>query len=194
MRSACGQSPSWTSCSAWTRWRNLSGPQPPCYPVWRRFPWTKHQHCTTDGKRCLLTTQSVSTRPAEAPTCQRCSWKSHSKRSYLSLSLFMQAGVVLSMLIFRANQLHVYSYNTFRNLMSPTGHWPAPLEQFRVTEKAFVRHVVNLSEVTASNTTNYTTVRFHILSHHWLTHDHHQRGLSTIHDSWVIQSLDCRSV
>lgn len=77
MRSACGQSPSLTSSSAWTRWRNLSGPQPPCYPAWRRFPWTKHHHCTSDGKRFLVTTPSVSTGPAEAPpTGLRCSWKS----------------------------------------------------------------------------------------------------------------------
>lgn len=55
MRSGCGRSLSWTSSSAWTRWRNLSGPQPPCYPVWQRFPWTKHQHHTTGGKCCLLT-------------------------------------------------------------------------------------------------------------------------------------------
>ena len=50
MRSVCGQSPNLTSSSAWTRWRNPSRPHYLCYPVCRRFPWTKHWHHTTYGK------------------------------------------------------------------------------------------------------------------------------------------------
>lgn len=78
MRSGCGQSPSWTSSSAWTRWRNLSERQPPCYPVCRMFPWTKHLLCTTDGKQSLLfCPQCVPPRwPEVPPTCQRCGWTS----------------------------------------------------------------------------------------------------------------------
>lgn len=43
VRSGCGRLPSWTSSLAWTKWRNLSGPRPPCCPVCQRFPWTKDQ-------------------------------------------------------------------------------------------------------------------------------------------------------
>lgn len=58
-RSGCGQSPSWTSSSAWTRWRNQSVPQLSCYPAWQRFPWTNHLHNTTDCKRVLCHTVST---------------------------------------------------------------------------------------------------------------------------------------
>lgn len=77
----------------------------------------------------------------------------------LFVGLFIQAGVVLSMLISSTVLLKVYSYNKFRNLMSPRR--PALLE--RLDKGAQGRHesleeeinFYKLSEVTASNTTNY---------------------------------------
>lgn len=40
MRSGCDPSPSWTCCSAWTRWTSPSRPRRSCRPAWPRFRWT----------------------------------------------------------------------------------------------------------------------------------------------------------
>ena len=104
MRRRCDRSPSWTSSSAWTRWRRLSRPQPSCYPARRTSPWTKHQHRTT-GRNTLSSQFIPKCVPAHrAETTQsylRCFGQINKDQSHISQSIFIPAGVVvLSMFIF----------------------------------------------------------------------------------------------
>lgn len=59
MRRDCGQWPSWTSSSAWTRWRNPSRPQPSSHLLCQMFPWTNQQHRATREEGFLLVKVSM---------------------------------------------------------------------------------------------------------------------------------------
>lgn len=114
MRSGCGPSPSWTSSSDWTRWRNPSGRRPTCYPMCQRFPWTNLPRSLHASRH----SQRVPTCQAEAPR----NWKMRRAAilflSSIVMCLFIQAGFVLNMLISSTTLAQVYS-DKLRTVMSP---------------------------------------------------------------------------
>lgn len=150
MRSGCGQLPSWTSSLAWTRWRNLSGPQPLFYPACQTFPWTKHQNCSPSQTGNIFSSLSSTT---------------HSYLSSRISSNMSQVQLIDFLTFFQSKQVVVhYEHNTatcvhLQYLNTVSSHWlmTAPLGWFMVSAllKGTITGRTNLPKVT-------TTVHFHI--------------------------------